>query len=193
MSRGGLLSTRMSWLLLDSMAWSPETAVLLGTVLPASWHPPWTCDLASPLECEQKRYVSLQSFVLFWNGCTIFTLSPFWWQSTPRSWEVLEPKYRRILGAWVAPWRSSKCQSGTPIPDWAINIPLPWTTDIFEVDLFKKNLGHLGGSVVECLPLAQGTIPGSWDWVPHQASCRELLLPLPISLPLSMCLSWINK
>ena len=23
--------------------------------------------------------------------------------------------------------------------------------------------GRLGGSVVECLPLAQGVIPGSWD------------------------------
>ena len=27
--------------------------------------------------------------------------------------------------------------------------------------------GHLGGSVVEHLPLAQGMIPGSWDRVPH--------------------------
>ena len=24
-------------------------------------------------------------------------------------------------------------------------------------------LGHLGGSVIEHLPLAQGVIPGSWD------------------------------
>ena len=24
-------------------------------------------------------------------------------------------------------------------------------------------LGHLGGSAIECLPLAQGVIPGSWD------------------------------
>ena len=28
--------------------------------------------------------------------------------------------------------------------------------------------GHLGGSVVECLPSAQVMIPWSWDWVPHQ-------------------------
>ena len=35
--------------------------------------------------------------------------------------------------------------------------------------------GHLGGSVVECLPLAQVVIPGSWDLVLH--------LPLPATLP----------
>ena len=29
--------------------------------------------------------------------------------------------------------------------------------------------GHLGGSVVEHLSLAQGMILGSWDGVPHQA------------------------
>ena len=32
-------------------------------------------------------------------------------------------------------------------------------------------LGHLGGSVVECLPLAQFVIPGSWDRVLHRAPC----------------------
>ena len=30
-----------------------------------------------------------------------------------------------------------------------------------------------GGSVVECLPLAQVVIPGSWDRVSHQAPCRS--------------------
>ena len=53
--------------------------------------------------------------------------------------------------------------------------------------------GHLGGSVVEHLPLAQVVILGSRDRVPHQAPCGSLLLPLPVSLPLSVCLSWINK
>ena len=48
------------------------------------------------------------------------------------------------------------------------------------------NEGCLGGSVDERLPLAQGMIPGSWDQVLHQGS---LLLPLPVSLPLSVCLS----
>ena len=29
--------------------------------------------------------------------------------------------------------------------------------------LKKKKQGHLGGSVVEGPPLAQGVVPGSWD------------------------------
>ena len=33
--------------------------------------------------------------------------------------------------------------------------------------------GHLGSSVVECLPLAQVVIPGSWDQVLHQAPHKE--------------------
>ena len=38
------------------------------------------------------------------------------------------------------------------------------------------SLGHVGGSVVEHLPLAQAVIPGSWDQVPHRAPHREPLL-----------------
>ena len=40
-----------------------------------------------------------------------------------------------------------------------------------------------------CLPLTQGVILGSWDQVLHQAPHGSLLLPLPMSLPLSLCLS----
>ena len=50
-------------------------------------------------------------------------------------------------------------------------------------------LGHLSGSVVECLALAQGMIPGSWDQVPHWAPCEEPASPSAMSLPLSLCLS----
>ena len=53
-------------------------------------------------------------------------------------------------------------------------------------------MGHLGGSVVECLPLAQVVISESWDPVPHLAPVGSLLLPLPMSL-LSLYLSLINK
>ena len=37
--------------------------------------------------------------------------------------------------------------------------------------LFKMYpyLGCLGGSVIECLPSAQGVMPGSWDGVLYQA------------------------
>ena len=41
----------------------------------------------------------------------------------------------------------------------------------------KKCLGSLGGSVVECLPLVQVMIPGSWDQVPHRAPHREPASP----------------
>ena len=53
-----------------------------------------------------------------------------------------------------------------------------------EISRSVKNKGSLGGAVVWRLPLAQGTIletrdPGAWS----------LLLPLPVSLPLSLSLS----
>ena len=48
--------------------------------------------------------------------------------------------------------------------------------------------GHLGGSVVECLPLAQGMILESQDRVPHQAPCMGPASP-SVSLLLSLCVS----
>ena len=51
--------------------------------------------------------------------------------------------------------------------------------------IFTKQ-GHLGGSVVEHLPLAQVQIMGSWDGVPHGGPHGGLFLPLPMSLPLSV-------
>ena len=49
--------------------------------------------------------------------------------------------------------------------------------------------GPLGGSAVERLPLAQGMTLGSQDRVPRWAPAWSLLLPLPVSLPLSLCVS----
>ena len=45
------------------------------------------------------------------------------------------------------------------------------------------------------LPSAQGVVLETWDGVLRQAPYMEwsLLLPLPVSVPLSVCLSWINK
>ena len=53
-------------------------------------------------------------------------------------------------------------------------------------------MGHLGGSVVEHLPLAQVVILGSWDRVLHQAPCRE---PASLSayISASLCVSLMNK
>ena len=53
--------------------------------------------------------------------------------------------------------------------------------------------GHLGGSEVEHLPLAQGVIPGFWDRVPHRAPCGEPASPSPVSLPLSLSELLMNK
>ena len=57
----------------------------------------------------------------------------------------------------------------------------------------KNSLRHLGHSVVEYLLLAQVVIPGSWDLVLNQTPKGSLLLPLPVSLLLSVSLSGINK
>ena len=48
--------------------------------------------------------------------------------------------------------------------------------------------GSLGGAVVWRLPLAQGAILETRDQVPHQLPAWSLLLPLPVSLPLSLSL-----
>ena len=47
--------------------------------------------------------------------------------------------------------------------------------------------GHLGGSAVEHLPSAQGVIPGARIESHIRLPTGSLLLPLPMSLPLSVC------
>ena len=50
-----------------------------------------------------------------------------------------------------------------------------------------KNRGSLGGAVVSLLPLAQGVILETRDRIPRRApGAWSLLLPLPVSLPLSV-------
>ena len=54
--------------------------------------------------------------------------------------------------------------------------------------------GSLGGSVVWHLPLAQGAILETRDGIPHRApGAWSLLLPLPMSLPLSIYMTIISK
>ena len=51
----------------------------------------------------------------------------------------------------------------------------------------KKKGGSLGGAVVWCLSLAQGAILETRDRIPLWApGAWSLLLPLPVSLPLSL-------
>ena len=56
----------------------------------------------------------------------------------------------------------------------------------------ENTLGRLGGSVVECLAMAQGMILGFRDRVPHPAPCME---PASRSAyaSASLCVSLMNK
>ena len=50
--------------------------------------------------------------------------------------------------------------------------------------------GHLGGSVVEHLPLAQVMVPGFWDRVPHRDPHREPASPSAyVSVSVCVCVS----
>ena len=52
----------------------------------------------------------------------------------------------------------------------------------------------LGGAAVWCLPLAQGVILETRDRIPRPPpGAWSLLLPLPVSLPLSLSVTIINK
>ena len=54
--------------------------------------------------------------------------------------------------------------------------------------------GSLGGATVWRLPLAQGAILETRDRIPRRApGAWSLLLPLPVSLPLSLSVTIINK
>ena len=57
-----------------------------------------------------------------------------------------------------------------------------------------RKWGSLGGAAVWRLPLAQGAILETRDRIPHRApGAWSLLLPLPVSLPLSLSLYDYHK
>ena len=59
-------------------------------------------------------------------------------------------------------------------------------SNVFEMFQYISNMGSLGGAAVWRLPLAQGAILETRDRIPRRApSAWSLLLPLPVSLPLS--------
>ena len=58
----------------------------------------------------------------------------------------------------------------------------------------KQILGSLGGTAVWRLPLAQGAILETRDRIPRRApGAWSLLLPLPVSLPLSLSVCDYHK
>ena len=79
---------------------------------------------------------------------------------------------------------SVEIRQGKSVPQCP-GLSQPWVWAVFNVTVEE---GRLGGSAVERVPLAQGMTPGSWDRVPHGLPAGSLLLPLPVSLPLSLCI-----
>ena len=77
-----------------------------------------------------------------------------------------------------------------PLLGTVFHLPLLSSSSSFLGPHFRSRfLGHLGGSVVERLPLAQVMIPESWDLVPHWASYEESASPSAyVSASLSVCL-----
>ena len=76
------------------------------------------------------------------------------------------------------------------------DFPYSWTPLTWKDKGLSQNwggpTGHLGGSVIVCLWLrAWSRGPGVESHI--RLPTGSLLLPLPMSLPLSLCLSWINK
>ena len=63
-----------------------------------------------------------------------------------------------------------------------------------ELILKVSHLGSLGGAAVWRLSLARGVILETRDLIPRRApGAWSLLLPLPVSLPLSLSVTIINK
>ena len=74
-----------------------------------------------------------------------------------------------------------------------ISVPLNQNL-IIHVVIFKFLSGSLGGAAVWRLPLAQGEILETRDRIPRWApGAWRLLLPLPVSLPLSLSLCDYHK
>ena len=129
---------------------------------------------------------------------------PFWPQRTPL------PEAPVITNRWAFWWPYSInwwCTSSPPpvsgpafsgpLSEWLLSTCLLAFRMLllppFLAVLLKRYIwGHLGGLAVERLPLAQVVILGSWVQVPNRAPSGSLLLPLPVSLPLFLCFSWIN-
>ena len=90
----------------------------------------------------------------------------------------------------IAPW--AKGRRLTPIWDPSSeifkNVLSVWGKRHRDSASEKSPWGHLDGSAVVCLPLAQSVIPGSGDQVPHWAPCEESASPSAY-VSASLCVS----
>ena len=119
----------------------------------------------SALRCHQARICCLQ----FQNTVTI--------PATSHHLHHCHWEYTFILSSPI-PWSSNSLSAVFSTPTLA-------HCSVFSAE--KPGSGHLGGSVVEDLPLAQVMIPGSWDRVPHRAPCFSLYVSA------SLCVSLMKK
>ncbi|CAK7320259.1 hypothetical protein VULLAG_LOCUS22521 [Vulpes lagopus] len=76
---------------------------------------------------------------------------------------------------------------GTRYPQWDLSVASKLSSIKSSSEVFFQ--GHVGGSVAEHLPLAQSVIPGPGIESHIRLPAGSLLLPLPMSLPLSVCVS----
>ena len=67
-------------------------------------------------------------------------------------------------------WRGCG-ERGSLLPCWwECKLVQPLWKTVWRILKKLKIEGHLGGTMVKCLPSAQGVIPVLWDRAPHQAS-----------------------
>ena len=121
--------------------------------------------------------------ICFTNGFPRASQSTVW---------LLEPHFFQPSNMW-----------SSLINNWKMRL-LQGERECFNFRLFQKDpkltnilkkttcWGHLGGSVIKPLPLAQVVILGSWDQVLHQALHKEPASP-SVYVSASLCVSFMNK
>ena len=99
------------------------------------------------------------------------------------------------VSSWIWLKGQSFLGADDPVEDPESNLRLCSTGSWGVIErLKKKQQGSLGGAAVWRLPLAQGVILETRDRIPHRApDAWSLLLPLPVSAPLSLSLCDYHK
>ena len=114
------------------------------------------------------------------------------WLMWPRTLMHHRSWYDFWKAIWQSVLRTLKCIENLKMYVSFDSANLLWGISPTEI---ISSRGHLGGSVVEHLPLAPVVIPGSWDQVPQQdIPCMEPASPSAcVSASLSLSVSLMNK